>query len=529
MDYIPITHPTLFVLSPAPECIYYYRLQRVRRSPFATNPQFGEAQEMTCTMRNWHPQNHRHHSSSAAGAAPPMMGHDISNISNIMGGSSTNEQRSSSRSRRGMPPYLKKRNTACKTTQDSCNNGCPELLMTPIHDILTNRDASPLRTKPPVVRKRTKSIESANNPADDQQQQHESASALRQDQYHFTNGADDNGISTITLASFSIPLHDIVVVEAKHPSQHQYPHHVSSSSRRRRNHHIQHHHHHHLQQGQGHRLLLTTMENGYLEFNCATSNGHDVLYAFLQASISPERIVVAAVDEDIEDRSLPSAASKASSSVSCMDVDRLTAQQIQGAELSETWPQRLSRRVGKVVHTLTEVSETLCDMANCCRENSGTGNLHPGTGAPSTTTSGVPGGHSPPYHHVSSSENRDMPPPPLSVMQPSSPTRSHHSAAGAAASHHGTTGISTSMVGCLEMVDDDVASCQSSSCYQSGSLSRNIYFQANNNANDTEKKHCDESSLSYGHLTLAQTNHGNKCGLVVEPDDPALETMYHDN
>ena len=31
-------------------------LQRVRRSPYASHPDFGEEQEMTCTMRNWQAQ-----------------------------------------------------------------------------------------------------------------------------------------------------------------------------------------------------------------------------------------------------------------------------------------------------------------------------------------------------------------------------------------------------------------------------------------------------------------------------------------
>jgi hypothetical protein len=549
---------------------------------------------MTCTMRNWgnpakqQPQHHLY-----ASAPIQMMGHDISNNiiheNNSFGQQEQEEQhRSSSRSRGGIPKP-QEHNTN-KTTilgealrgaggdsSSSCNhNSGPELLMTPIHDILTNRDASPLRTKPPVVRKaRTKSTESASAAGFTEQERESSSSSLQQLDRDDGSGSGSSTMIT-TLASFSIPLHDIVVVESQKPQQHSYPQQVSSrgggSGRRSHRHRRKQHHHHSQQQQQQqpecYKLLLTTMENGYLEFNCATSNGHDVLFAFLQATIPPERIVGVSNDQDTvytheEDRSLPSKTSQSSVNScksSLMDVDRLTAQQIQGAELSETWPQRMSRRVGKVVHTLTEVSETLCDnMASCCREASN-GNMdtasrtsasHHGGGM-SGGAGGIMNYHQQ-RHAAMTTESRDMPPPPrppsssggTSTAMPSfSTTRSQHSAAGTTG--HGTT--STSSMACLEMVDDDVASLQSSYCSLGASLSRDYFHDDATHNNKHQQPHqLDKSStlpLSSSAppptgstirrtcrvpMSSASGGGAGAGGLSFEQADPAKETMYHTN
>lgn len=163
----------------------------------------------------------------------------------------------------------------------------PELLLTPMRELLTNRDESPVRRE-----------------------------SLRQQP---------------ALEGSSIPIEDILVVD--------------------------------VADGREPKLHLTTMTFGYYEFTCNNRNGHDILLAFLKASVSPERIL----DGRIEDEG-PTIRSS-SSVTSCLDVDALTAAHLQGRADSETWPEKMSRRVGKVVSSLTELSGAFCDLA-CCLDDS---------------------------------------------------------------------------------------------------------------------------------------------------------------
>lgn len=110
-----------------------------------------------------------------------------------------------------------------------------------------------------------------------------------------------------------------------------------------------------------HKLKITTISYGVFDFHCNNSNGHDILMAFLQASLPPERIV----DGSVPDPMYP-CISRTASSLSCMDVDRFTAQHVQGHVESETWPEKISRRVGKVVSSLQEISVSFCEVA-CCQ------------------------------------------------------------------------------------------------------------------------------------------------------------------
>lgn len=105
-------------------------------------------------------------------------------------------------------------------------------------------------------------------------------------------------------------------------------------------------------------LHLTTISSGYFEFTCQSDNGYDILLAFLQASLDPERIVK---DHESE-RHIRSGGS---SVTSCLDIDALQAQHLQGRAAAETWPEKLSRRVGHVFQNLSELSGAICDGA-CC-------------------------------------------------------------------------------------------------------------------------------------------------------------------
>ncbi|GAX16475.1 hypothetical protein FisN_19Lh055 [Fistulifera solaris] len=137
-------------------------------------------------------------------------------------------------------------------------------------------------------------------------------------------------------APFSIPIYDILVVETL--NNHRY---------RARN-------------NNNNQLIITTRSFGVFELNCESLNGHDILLAFLHASLPPERIL----DGDGNSHIRPSISTVSS----CLDMDHFTAQKVRERGENETWPEKWSRRMGKVVHSLHEISLTLCDASACCQQ-----------------------------------------------------------------------------------------------------------------------------------------------------------------
>ena len=193
----------------------------------------------------------------------------------------------------------------------------PELLLTLVVEILTNhRDDSPAGRRPSsVVRRRTGSSSSS------------SASSSN------PNAPPSAAAAAAAPVQYSIPIADVMVVET-----------------------------YNVRYGTPlNRLNITTISNGLFEFDFHNSNGHDILLAFLQASLSPERILDGSCDV------VPPAVEKSwSASSSCLDVDGLTARHLRGRVENETWPEKISRRVGKVVHSLEEMTGTFCDIS-CCQ------------------------------------------------------------------------------------------------------------------------------------------------------------------
>jgi hypothetical protein len=130
------------------------------------------------------------------------------------------------------------------------------------------------------------------------------------------------------------------------------------------------------------KLSITTMQAGSYELGGLTANGHDILLAFLQASLEPERICFADHDTAVIadgynggnnnnknhssintfcQENNQNMFSSGSSVSSCLDFDTLQDMHVQNCANAETWPEKMSRRFGRVVHNLTE---TFAD--NCC-------------------------------------------------------------------------------------------------------------------------------------------------------------------
>jgi len=164
---------------------------------------------------------------------------------------------------------------------------------------------------------------------------------------HFLSTRDDSPVRRTRMSqvvpqeydhAYSIPVVDIMVVET----------------------------HNVRYQASNHKIHITTLTLGYFEIDCCSRNAHDILLAFLQATIAPERVLDGGTAEDFIHP-------KSSASTSCFDfdVDALNAQYMQGRVDRETWPEKFSRRMGKVVTSLTEISETLCAI-NCCEDSAST-------------------------------------------------------------------------------------------------------------------------------------------------------------
>jgi hypothetical protein len=194
----------------------------------------------------------------------------------------------------------------------------PELLLQPVADILDNRDITPVRNR----------------------QRH-----LPHRQVQVSPEATTT-TTTAPKVTYSLPLSEIMIVE-----RHAVTHKVTATNK-----------------VPTYKLAITTIHQGYYEFDLRNRNRHDTLLAFLQAHLPAERILTPLSS----DASVHSTAS--SSRQSQMDVDRLHAQNMKGLAEAETWPEKISRRVSKVVHTIQTMSGTICDLA-CCHETVGGGPL----------------------------------------------------------------------------------------------------------------------------------------------------------
>lgn len=114
-------------------------------------------------------------------------------------------------------------------------------------------------------------------------------------------------------------------------------------------------------------IQITTLSSGFFEFKFLSANGHDILKAFLQASLDPERIVDDS-DNNSDNHHHDPVKTSGSSVTSCLDIDALQARHLRGRAAAETWPEKISRRIGHICQNLSEMSSTLCDKACCPME-----------------------------------------------------------------------------------------------------------------------------------------------------------------
>lgn len=106
----------------------------------------------------------------------------------------------------------------------------------------------------------------------------------------------------------------------------------------------------------GHRLSFVTGTRGSYELEFENKNGQDIMMAFLQATLEPERFV------NVDNCSKSVDASDTASYLSTLDVEKLT-ERLAEQESEETMTERLRRSVGRMV---SGIEESKCP-AGCMR------------------------------------------------------------------------------------------------------------------------------------------------------------------
>ena len=287
----------------------------MRRSPFATNPRFDVAVETLCTLRHWQSSGSRTsstHSSTSSSSHSNSSGSTSSHAKSATrrhSNSSSNSNSYSNRFANVLPPMPQKGPIVTG----------PELILAPVQDVLDNRDITPIRH-----RHRLKQVGTATN-----------------HNYNYNE--------------YSIPLSEIVVVERMPPPASSRRHRSTTSKA--------------TASCASFQLTVTTIHQGVLEFELHNANHHDLLLAFLQAHLPAERIQTVATTNGTD---CGVSVHSTCSSKSQMDVDRLQEKTMRQHEAQETWPQKLSRRVSKVVTSLQDMSGTICDLTVCGGGSSGT-------------------------------------------------------------------------------------------------------------------------------------------------------------
>mmetsp|Transcript_12671 Transcript_12671/g.18622 ORF Transcript_12671/g.18622 Transcript_12671/m.18622 type:complete len:309 (+) Transcript_12671:111-1037(+) len=241
---------------------------RVRRSATASNPSFDDFVDMTCTMRNWKPTSTR------------------SGINTTIAESDD-----------GPELLLKPLLTLADTL----------MAESPLH-LSDNDKSNPSSRNSSRTRGSSRSISRAS-----------STSRRRKWSDMYEDNKEAEREEKKDLSPYSIPLSDIVVVDASRPFTN-----------------------------------ITTRCMGYFEFTFSTQNAHDVLLAFLSNSLPAERIAFGdpTASHDQEDDSIS------------FDVEALTATRLKETVQSETMGQKMRRKMVFFASRLSEMS-ALADCSLC--------------------------------------------------------------------------------------------------------------------------------------------------------------------
>lgn len=103
-----------------------------------------------------------------------------------------------------------------------------------------------------------------------------------------------------------------------------------------------------------HVIFLTTLSNGYFEFCFRTANARDMMVAFLNASLGPERILSQAGPPKEENLEEPACS---------FDVETLTANRIEERMRTESFSEKVRRKMAHVALQIEEISTSISECA----------------------------------------------------------------------------------------------------------------------------------------------------------------------
>jgi hypothetical protein len=106
-----------------------------------------------------------------------------------------------------------------------------------------------------------------------------------------------------------------------------------------------------------HVLYLTTLSYGYFEFSFRTANARDMMVAFLNASLIPERIL---------SQANPPKEKNCEDPLCSFDVETLTANRIEERIRTESFSEKLRRKVAHVALQIEEISSSISECACGC-------------------------------------------------------------------------------------------------------------------------------------------------------------------
>jgi hypothetical protein len=275
----------------------------VRHSETATERQFTEIEDMTCTMRVWHKTSERPSSEQNLPIAVDMKPHH--GPSHLLEGGRRSFFLPAKRE--GQPG--------------------PELILTPVSNALVEQPhlccSADFGTDPIPLSDRFVSFGSVDNSISNRsgrgsvtRSPKASFSSFRRD---VTGDNDNTTTARRILGAMTIPVRDIMMMyttgSSKDPSE-------------------------------VNRINITTMSSGFFELTMDSTNGRDVVKAFLKASMPKERVVASG--------DLSRTRSGSTQSTKSFDVEAFTATRMSERLKSESLTEKVQRRIDRFVTSLNE-------------------------------------------------------------------------------------------------------------------------------------------------------------------------------
>lgn len=339
---------------------------KVRRSENAINPQFCDAQDMTCTLKNWHGNS----PTGIVNIGFPS-DHFFDQLSNSRHGTSKRKINDSTNGPELvlMPITPKGRKSEGST---SSNSDRVAALAQGFHQRFHSFGSIPIASnyppsieiplRPPSIKARRNSklaIDTGDEDNNDESN-HESltprsknvndnSNGLLEKSHHSLRDVNDlsNSETSNNSESFNIPITDIIVVDTDGShSQHQK--HVRRCPQV-------------IDAQETFQMYVTSMTSGYYEFTFYSKNAQDVMLAFLQSTLPSERITRARCEPQAMLATSPSAAIADAS----YDMEYLTNKEMNDILETESLSERILSKVQNFFSTFDAITSQFTQCVSC--------------------------------------------------------------------------------------------------------------------------------------------------------------------